>query len=116
MRNVAERLNGEWGSAASAHFIPEYYDYATVSAHMRGRGLVPGESDNLHDDPVITLNMFIDDPASVRYEERLKTRQAHINGFSIADRDRAMDLAREIVQFRARVTSERIRSSISGTN
>ena len=116
MANVAERLNGQWGSAASAHFIPEYYDYAAVSAHMRERGLVPGESDNLHDDPVITLNMFIDDPASVRYEERLRTRQAHINGFSIADRGRAMDLAREIVDFRARVTSDAIRSSIAGTN
>lgn len=112
MGAVAERLNAAWGGSASAHFIPEYYDYATVSAHMRDRGLVPGESDNMHDDPVITLNMFIQDPSSVRYEERLRTRQAHINGFSIADRDRAMDLAREIVDFRAGVTAEAIRASI----
>lgn len=116
MGNVAERLNGEWGGAAAAHFIPGYYDYGAVSAHMRERGLVPGESDDLHDDPVITLNMFIDDPASVRYEERLRTRQAHINGFSIADRRRAMDLAREIVDFRARTTSDAIRTAIGGTN
>ena len=28
--------------------------------------------ENMHDDPVITLNMFITDPKSVRYEERVK--------------------------------------------
>lgn len=116
MRNVAERLDAAWGGAASAHFIPEYYDYATVAEHMRGQGLVPGESDNMHDDPVITLNMFITDPYSVRYEERLKTRQAHINGFSIADREEALRLAREIVDFRAGVTSDAIRRSIGATN
>ncbi|MEX2467230.1 MAG: creatininase family protein [Gemmatimonadota bacterium] len=116
MRNVAERLNGQWSDQASAHFIPDYYDYGAVSAHMRTHGLVPGESDDLHDDPVIALNMFIADPYSVRYDERLRTRQAHINGFSIADRQRSLELAREIVDFRASVTSDAIRSSISGTN
>src|SRR5690606_17897106 len=114
MANVAERLTQRWGGAASAHHIPEYYDYGTVAEHMRGRGLVPGESDNMHDDPVITLNMMIDDPSSVRYEERRKARQAHINGFSIADRERSLDLAREIVDFRAAVTADAIRAAIGG--
>jgi len=115
MRTVAERLDAEWGSEASAHYIAEYYDYGTVAAHMREHGLVPGESDGLHDDPVITLNMFIADPSSVRFEERLRTRQAVINGFSIADRERSLELAREIVDFRARVTAEAIRASVSST-
>jgi creatinine amidohydrolase/Fe(II)-dependent formamide hydrolase-like protein len=116
MRNVAERLTASWGGRAAAHFIPDYYDYGSVSAHMRTRGLVPGESDGLHDDPVITLNMFIADPSSVRYEERLRTRQADINGFSIANREEALHLAREIVDFRASVTADAIRNAIHGTN
>ncbi|MDZ7778776.1 MAG: creatininase family protein [Gemmatimonadota bacterium] len=116
MENVATRLDGAWGGSASAHYIPEYYDYGSVSEHMRDHGLVPGESDDLHDDPVITLNMFFEDPRSVRYEERLRTRQAHINGFSIADREEALELAREIVDFRASVTSDAIRSAIASTN
>ena len=116
MRNVAERLTAAWAGQAAAHFIPEYYDYASAAEHMRTRGIVPGESDNLHDDAVITLNMFITDPASVRYEERLRTRQAQINGFSIADRERALELAREIVDFRAEVTANAIRGAIHGTN
>jgi creatinine amidohydrolase/Fe(II)-dependent formamide hydrolase-like protein len=116
MDAVAQRLNASWSGSAAAHFIPEYYDYRSVRAHMRERGLVPGESDNLHDDPVITLNMFVQDPSSVRYEERLRTRQAHINGVSIADRRRAVDLASEIVAFRAGVTADAIRASMGGMN
>ena len=116
MQAVAERLTREWGGRSSAHYIPEYYDYGAVSEHMRTRGIVPGESDDLHDDPVITLNMYIEDPYSVRFEERLRTGQAHINGFSIADRERSMELAREIVDFRANVTSDAIRSAIAGSN
>ncbi len=116
MDAVAQRLNASWSGSAAAHFIPEYYDYRSVRAHMRERGLVPGESDNLHDDPVITLNRFVQDPSSVRYEERLRTRQAHINGVSIADRRRAVDLASEIVAFRAGVTADAIRASMGGMN
>ncbi len=113
MSAVADRLNGRWAGSARALHVPEYYDYGTVADHMRERGIVPGESDGLHDDPIITLNMLIDDPSSVRYEERLRARQAQINGFSIADRERALDLAREIVDFRARVTVDAIRSALA---
>src|SRR5690606_14850804 len=115
-QNVAARLNGEWSGRAAAHHIAEYYDYAGAAAHMRTRGLVTGESDNLHDDAVITLNMLIEDPSSIRYEERLRTRQAHINGVDISDREWALRMAREIVDFRAAVTSDAIRRAITATN
>jgi len=116
MINVAERLNGAWGNRTTAHYIAEYYDYSGVAAHMRTRGLVTGESDNLHDDAVITLNMLIEDPSSIRYEERLRTRQAHINGVDISDREWALQMAREIVDYRASVTSDAILRSIAGTH
>jgi creatinine amidohydrolase/Fe(II)-dependent formamide hydrolase-like protein len=114
MSNVAERLTAEWGGEARAVHIPEYYDYGTVSDHMESRGIVSSARDGLHDDPIITLNMFYDDPSSVRYERRLDTRQAMINGFSIADRVRALELAQEIVDFRANVTADAIRAAIGG--
>ncbi len=111
-RNVAEKLNADWGSDALVAHVQEYYDYGSVGNYMAGQGLVSGESDNLHDDPVITLNMMITDPNSVRYDERLEAGFASINGVSIADRVESLEKARKIVQFRAWTTSESIKKAI----
>ena len=71
MRNVAEALNGMWDDVVVAH-VPEYYDYGAVDAYMAARGFPDGEGDGLHDDPIISLNMFADDPYSIRYDERVE--------------------------------------------
>ena len=112
-RAVAERLTAEWGGDPVVAHVQEYYDYAGVTRHMAERGLVQGESDNLHDDPVIALNMFITDPASIRFEERVESGKATINGVSLADRVKSLELAREIVDFRADVTVEAIGRAIA---
>ncbi len=105
---VAEALTTKWAAKALALHIPEYYDYASVSKHMTAHGIVDGKSDGLHDDPIITLNMFIDDPNSVRYDARVKAGKASINGHSIADRAKATAQAKQIVEFRATKTVEAI--------
>jgi len=115
---VAQKLTGEWAtegrlSPIAAH-VPEYYTYGTVGAYMReNHGLVRGESDGLHDDPVISLNMLVDDPRSIRYEERLAAGLATIDGVSLADRVQAMEWGRQIVDFRARHSAEAIRRHIA---
>ena len=112
-RAVADSLTAIWkGKPVIAH-VQEYYDYASVARHMESRGIVDGQSDNLHDDPIITLNMFIDDPSSVRYDERVKLNKATINGVSIADRVKSLELAREIVAFRAAHTVAAINKAIA---
>ena len=112
-RSVADSLTALWkGSPIVAH-IQEYYDYASVAKHMEGKGIVERKADGLHDDPIITLNMFIDDPRSVRYDERVKAGKATINGVSIADRKKAQALAKEIVAFRAGVTVAAIQRAIA---
>ncbi|MGQ0767235.1 MAG: creatininase family protein [Gemmatimonadota bacterium] len=112
-RAVADSLTAIWkGSPVVAH-VQEYYDYASVMRHMATRGLDGKESDNLHDDPVISLNMFIDDANSIRYDQRLAAGKATINGVSFADRAQAMDWAREIVAFRAAQTAEAINKAIA---
>jgi creatinine amidohydrolase len=80
---------------------------------MEGQGVKEGTSDNMHDDPIITLNMFIDDPNSVRYDARVKAGKATINGVNIADRKKNMELARKIVDFRATRTIEAINKKIA---
>ena len=112
-RSVAEKLNTQFGGAAVVAHVGEYYDYASVSRYMAYRGLEGTERDGLHDDPIITLNMFYTDPSSVRYERRVAADKATINGFSIADRVKSLELAREIVDFRANQTVTAIKRAIA---
>jgi len=110
---VADKLTAKWGGKALALHIGEYYDYASVSKYMEGQGLKEGKSDGMHDDPIITLNMFIDDPKSVRYDERVKAGKATINGVDISNRAKNMELAKKIVEFRATKTIEAINKHIA---
>ena len=112
-RAVADSLTALWkGDPVVAH-VQEYYDYDAAKKHMETRGIPEGPSDNLHDEPIISLNMFATDPKSVRYDARVKAGKATINGLSIADRTKATALAREIVEFRASTTVEAINKAIA---
>jgi len=112
-RAVADSLTAIWqGDPVVAH-VQEYYDYAGVAKYMETHGLVSGKSDGLHDDPVITLNMFVTDPRSVRWEERVKAGKATIDGVSIADRKKDLELARQIVEFRTTTTVDAIKKAIA---
>ena len=112
-RAVADSLTAIWqGDPVVAH-VQEYYDYAGVAKYMETHGLVSGKSDGLHDDPVITLNMFATDPRSVRWEERVKAGKASIDGVSIADRKKNLELARQIVEFRKTTTIDAIKKAIA---
>ncbi len=112
-RAVADRLNAMWPETVVAH-VQEYYDYAGVQSYMESRGFPEQtEQDGLHDDPIITLNMFITDPFSVRYDERVAAGKAKINGVAVADRVRNTEWAREIVDFRAWHTAGYVRDAIA---
>jgi len=114
-RAVADSLTQIWkGDPVVAH-IQEYYDYAGAANFMKQHGIVEpeGKSDNLHDDPIIALNMFITDPKSIRYTERVKAGKASINGVSLADKNKNTALAKQIVEFRATTTVEAIKKAIA---
>ena len=99
MKAVAETLNARWnGSPVVAH-ISEYYDYNSVGKFLDQIGVTKeGQAgDNLHDDPGITMNMFITDPQSVRWDARVKAGKATINGVSIADKAKTLETAKKIV-------------------
>ncbi len=112
-RAVADSLTALWKGAPVVAHIQEYYDYASVAKYIEGRGVKPTKADGLHDDPEITMNMFIDDPKSVRYEERLKAGKADINGVSLKDKKQITAWAKEIVAFRAQVTTDAINKAIA---
>ncbi len=112
-RAVAEALNAKHTGRALVAHIQEYYDYAAVSAHMATKGLKEGKSDNMHDDVIITLNMFIDDPASVRFDERVKAGKATINGVDVSNKAKNTEWAKEIVAFRTDHTIAAINKAIA---
>ena len=115
MKNVADKLTAQWnGSPVVAH-IPEYYDYASVAKLLDEMGVTKPEmkGDNLHDDPGITMNMMVTDPESVRWQGRVKAGKATINGVSIADKAKAVDIGKKIVEMRATNTVAAIRKAIA---
>jgi hypothetical protein len=93
--------------------VQEYYDYAGVMKYMESNGIVPSKAENMHDDPIISLNMFITDPRTIRYSQRVKSGKASINGVSLADSAKSVALAKQIVAFRTEKTVEAINKSIA---
>jgi creatinine amidohydrolase/Fe(II)-dependent formamide hydrolase-like protein len=115
MQAVADKWNAEWKGSPQVIHAREYYDYASVLKYLRELGVIKEgqKTDGLHDDPAITLNMLIADPNSVRWDQRVKTNQATIDGVSIADREKSLEIAKKIVEMRANVTGEAIRKAIA---
>jgi creatinine amidohydrolase/Fe(II)-dependent formamide hydrolase-like protein len=114
MKTVADKHNAQWNAHPVVVHIPEYYAYNTVAKLLTDLGVTKAEgaSDSLHDDPGITLNMFITDPKSVRWEQRVKAGKATIDGVSIADKAKNLELARKIVEMRATNTVAAINKAI----
>ena len=116
MDNVATALSAMWTGEATASHISEYYRAPPGTPNvLRDLGVTREgtPADGLHDNPTITLNMMLDDPRSVRWAERVATRQADIDGVSVADLGRSLELARAVSDARAKRTADVIRTRIA---
>jgi creatinine amidohydrolase/Fe(II)-dependent formamide hydrolase-like protein len=113
MSAVADRFTKEWGGTPTVAHVREHYDYASVTKFLNDNGILSPtlKSDGLHDDPAITLNMMVTDPQSVRWDARVKAGKATIDGFSIADKAKALEIGKKIVDFRATNTVAAIRKA-----
>jgi len=115
MAAVAQKLNAEWNGAPRVVHIPEYYDYNSVGRFLAAQGVTkdgqPG--DGLHDDPGIAMNMMVSDPEAVRWSQRVKIGKATIDGVSLADREKAIEIGRRIVAMRTANTVAAIRKALS---
>jgi creatinine amidohydrolase len=113
MQAVADKWNAEWKGAPLVIHAREYYDYASVLKYLGEIGVITEgqKPDGLHDDPAISLNMLIADPNSIRWDQRVKAKQATINGVSLADKKKSLEIAKKIVEFRANATVEAIRKA-----
>ena len=114
--NVAAALTTRWAGEAAVLHVPEYYRAVDAPNVLRDLGVTHADmpADGLHDNPAITLNMMLDDPRSVRWAERVATRQASIDGVSIAELGRSLELAQAVAGARATRTADIIRARIAG--
>jgi creatinine amidohydrolase/Fe(II)-dependent formamide hydrolase-like protein len=114
MNAVAKKYTELWKGEPFVAHVPEHYTYSVVSKEMASRGLIKeGQGDGLHDDPIISLNMYNTDPKSIRYAERVKAGKASINGVSLADAKKNAEMAKAIVDFRSSYTAEAIKKAIA---
>ncbi len=113
MEAVAASLNERWDDA-SAHYVPEFYRYREVFEWMESElGIAEPTNDGLHDDYVITSIMMVNDPTTVRYEQRVAAGKATINGLSIAPKDETIEIGKKLLQFRVDQTVAAIETAIA---
>ncbi len=97
---VAERLNGRWKNAR-AHHIGEFYDNDGLVAYMNKElGIVEPRNDGYHDFYWITALQMVTDPSTVRYRERVEAGKATVNGVSIADLEKTLEVGRKLMKWR----------------
>ena len=57
---------------------------------------------------------MLEDPTSVRYEQRVAADRATINGLSIAPKAATIEIGRKLMQFRIDTTVAAIKAAIGG--
>ena len=113
---VADKLTTQFAGSALVATIPGYYTAPPGTPNvLRQLGVMKDgqPDDGLHDGPGITLNMMLTDPESVRWSARVKAGLAAINGVSIADKTKALEWARAVVDARAIRTVALIQKAIA---
>jgi creatinine amidohydrolase len=111
MKEVADRLNGRWaGSKTRVLFVPEYYDYPGVEKWLQSQG-IRQENEGLHDDFIVTAQMMVVDPTTVRMKQRLAAGKFRINGIDLAPAEKTIAWGKKIVDFRAEATVRAIRKA-----
>lgn len=116
MAMVADKLSEQWREqGARIHFIREFYDpgwEATEQFTERELGVAEGQHDGYHDDIWVTAMMMVTDPEQVRFNQRVEAGLASINGVQITPLDETVQLGKQMIEFRAQLTADAIRTAI----
>ena len=117
MANVAEKLAERWATDNTRiHFVREFYDpgwEATEQYTERELGVAESRHDGYHDDIWVTAMMMVTDPEQVRYTQRVDVGLASINGVAIEPLKEAIQLGRNMIEFRAGLSADAIRDALS---
>ena len=117
MANGAEKLAERWATDNTRiHFVREFYDpgwEATEQYTERELGVAESRHDGYHDDIWVTAMMMVTDPEQVRYTQRVDVGLASINGVAIEPLNEAIQLGRNMIEFRAGLSADAIRDALS---
>jgi creatinine amidohydrolase len=108
MKALAERLNKNWNGAPRVIYVPEYYDYGSVTRWVAGQG-IKETPEGLHDDFVMSAQLLAIDPRTIRMDQRIKAGNFKINGVDLAPADKTIAWGRKIIDFRAEQTVQAIK-------
>jgi creatinine amidohydrolase/Fe(II)-dependent formamide hydrolase-like protein len=120
MKEVAAALDEKYkGSGARVYFIPEYYDYSSVQKLIKESG-IPEQieigasqgSDKLHEEYGIDALMALYNPKTIRIDERTKANRATINGVPLLPMNKTLEMAKKIVELRAKLTVDAINKAM----
>jgi creatinine amidohydrolase len=119
---VAAALNAKWTDGMTkVYHIAEYYNWRERQEWLAERGIneVLGKNGpagapgiGLHDEFSASAIMLMQDPTSVRIDQRKRVGQFSINGVDLAPEERTVALARELVDWIADVTVTAIQEAI----
>lgn len=111
MKAVAQRLTTQWtGGNVRIHFLADYYDYDLVARWLESQG-IHQQSENVHDDFIVTAQLMAIGPTTVRMQERLNAGQFHVSGLTLSPTETA-EWGKKIIAFRAERTVQAIRAVI----
>jgi creatinine amidohydrolase/Fe(II)-dependent formamide hydrolase-like protein len=114
MKATAASLRAKWGAKASAHFIPEYYDFyndGSMERWLVSQG-IREKDEGHHDNVTITAMMMAVDPDTVRWKERRAAGKFSINGVNLDPSEKTIALGRRAIDYRAEVTVQAIRKAL----
>jgi creatinine amidohydrolase len=114
MKDVTDALNAKWnGQAARVVFIPEYFNYADVGTFTREKlGIDERKADGYHDNYYMTAQTIVQNPATVRMDQRIKAGKFIINGVNLAPASKTIADGKKIIAFRTEAAVNAIKKAL----
>ncbi len=124
MQAAADALNALYaGRPTRFHHVPEFYNHDQVRRYIQEELGIPEEmeygassgSDGIHEELSIASIMSVLDPASIRFDQRVKAGRASINGISLEPLSKTQELGRKLIEFRTKLTVDAIQALRHGS-
>jgi creatinine amidohydrolase len=107
---AAAALNERFGTRrVRAMYIPEFYNYPEVRRILLEKG-IREKPEEFHEELAFSLQLMAIDPSTISYERRIAAGQTSLGGFSLLERDKLIELGKEIVELRAQTTAAAIKA------
>ena len=123
MQTAANALNEKYnGEPARFYHIPEYYDYASVQKYIQETLKVPeqirigasnGWADGIHEEYAIDALMALENPKTIRFDQRVKAGRAIINGVALAPLQKTLENGRKFLELRTKLTVDGITRALA---